>query len=302
MTNKPEHKEKVWTKYVHGRIAKNKNFNCALTGPTGSGKSYAALSWAEELDPAFTADRIVFTPSEFMHLLGEGKLKPGSVVLFDEIGVAMNSKQHMTAVNRALSFCFQTYRHRNLIVFMTTPHLAFLDSTVRRLLHTHGVTAGIDYRKQKSRLKLFSVEVDQYRGKLYRKYLRVKKGNRLLPITRVLFGLPSEKLVRDYEAKKTAFTTALNKRLLGMIERAEEKELGKEKTVVLTDQQRRVLDGLRSGMQVQRIAEAMAVSTTAVSKHKRALEKKGYAFKPATNAQGTTYFEVVEEPARVNRK
>lgn len=289
-------KEKTWTKYVKRRIEQNKNFNCAITGATGSGKSYAALSWAEELDASFSADRVVFTPREFMELMNKGNLKPGNVILFDEIGVAMNSKQHMTAVNRALNFCFQTYRHRNLTVFMTTPHLAFLDSTVRRLLHAHGVTTGINYKKKVSKLKLYSIEVDQQKGKLYRKYLRLKKNSRVMPITRVLFRYPSLELAQAYEEKKKAFTTALNKRLLGILEKAEEKELGKQKRIVLTDAQNLVLEGIKAGKNLRLIAREQGINTASVSVHKRALEKKGFTFKIVDANTSNSHYKVIEEP------
>lgn len=295
MTSKPP---KSWTRYVHRRLGRNQNFNCAITGPTGSGKSYAALAWALELDPSFDASRVVFTPKEFMDLVTRGALRPGSVILFDEIGVAMNSKRHMTAVNQALGFVFQTYRHRNLVVFLTTPHLAFLDSSVRRLLHAHAITRGIDYQARKARLKILSVEVDQDSGKVYKKYLRVKRGRQLLQLRRVLFDEPPATLASAYEARKSEFTNALNQRLRALVERSEEQELGKQKTVVLTDRQKAILDGIRAGASLTTIAGRLGLQQPDVSETKKQLEKKGYAFKMVRKTGEGTRFEVVATPGR----
>ena len=288
-------KKKSWTKYVHKRISANQNFICAVTGPTGSAKSYSALSWAEELQKDFSVDQIVFTPSEFMELVNSNKLKKGSVIMFDEIGVALNSKEHMSLVNKSLNFFMQTFRHRNWILLMTCPHLMFLDASVRRLMHAHAETVKIDRKKKKSFLKIFYCEVSQKDSKIYRKYLRAKKNGRLFPIKRVVFGLPSEHLIQAYERKKTDFTDALNHKIQVQIRRAEEEEYGVADTFVqLTDVQERVLEHLKSGLDLQKVGVVLGVTQQAVSNTKRLLMKKGYRFKQVRDAAGLHY--EVKEP------
>jgi len=44
------------------------------------------------LDPNFSADRIVFNGQELMNLINSDKLKKGSVVIFEEAGIGMSSK------------------------------------------------------------------------------------------------------------------------------------------------------------------------------------------------------------------
>jgi len=74
--------------FIHARIAKNKNFLAVFLGPTGSGKTYSALRFAETLDPEFGIDRVAFSTIEFMKiLLYDESIKSGSVIVWDETGV-----------------------------------------------------------------------------------------------------------------------------------------------------------------------------------------------------------------------
>ena len=56
---KPKDKEPSWVTYIKQRIRLNKNFIGFMSGPTGSGKSYASLSICEMVDPNFSAEQIV---------------------------------------------------------------------------------------------------------------------------------------------------------------------------------------------------------------------------------------------------
>ena len=80
--------QKHWVSYILQRIRNNKNFLGFLSGPTGSGKSYCCLRIAEEVDPDFTLERVVFNGIDLMNLVNSGKLKKGSVIIFEEAGVA----------------------------------------------------------------------------------------------------------------------------------------------------------------------------------------------------------------------
>ena len=61
-------------------------------GPTGSGKSYGAIRLAERIDPNFSVNRIVFTVKDFIHLMNQG-LPKGSVIVFDDAGLGINSRE-----------------------------------------------------------------------------------------------------------------------------------------------------------------------------------------------------------------
>lgn len=305
MSNSEIQKPKYWTQYTLQRIKNNKSLNLACTGSTGSGKSYAMLAWAEEIMSAqgkkFDVKNVVFTPKDFMQRINSSDLGRGDVLIFDEIGVAINSRDFMSVVNKALNFCFMTNRHRNWIILMTTPHLANIDASVRRLLHGHAVTLGVNQREKRSKLKFFSIQVNQDDAKIYKKYLRVKIGGVFRQVTRVNFGLPSPELLEAYEAKKLAFTKALNKHLADIIDQVEAKELGaiKKKAVVLTPPQRQVLDKMREGIDLTHIALDLGQTIGNVSQIKAALEKKGYVFKPNRNENGVFYDILEPEGSQV---
>lgn len=198
--------------YVRQRVGRqNKNFLCAVTGPTGSGKTYSALRFGEVLDPDFHAGRVVFTPAEFMTLINSGDLSSGSVVVFDEAGVTLNNREWQSKSNRLINFVAQTFRHRNYIVVFTSPSFDFVDVALRKLFHAVYETVGIDYKRSVCTVKPLFIQVNQRTGKMYYKYLKRRDSeNRLIKVTRYGLRLPSRKLRDAYEEKKLAFTTKLN--------------------------------------------------------------------------------------------
>lgn len=56
--------------WIKNRIKKNENANIFTSGPTGSGKSYANLSLALQIDPDFDPDtQIVFSFKELLQTI-----------------------------------------------------------------------------------------------------------------------------------------------------------------------------------------------------------------------------------------
>lgn len=198
--------------YILRRVHKqNKNFLCAITGPTGSGKTYSALRMGEVLDPEFSADRVVFTAAEFMRLLNSGTLKTGSVIVFDEAGVSMNNREWQSKSNKLITFVAQTFRHKNYIVVFTSPSFDFVDSALRKLFHAIFTTDKIDYARAVCICKPFFVQVNQMTGKVYTKYLQYTNAtNQKVKVTRHSFKLSAKPLRDAYELKKLAFTKQLN--------------------------------------------------------------------------------------------
>ena len=99
-----------------------------------SGKSYAAIKLAETMDKSFGVNRIVFTAEDFIALLKKDDLAKGSVVIWDEVGVGLNSKQWFSMFNKVVNWVLQVFRRRNLIVLFTTPDAKFIDSDTRRFM------------------------------------------------------------------------------------------------------------------------------------------------------------------------
>ena len=142
---------------------KNRNCLIIITGDTGTGKSYLALKLAQELDPTFTpeniSERVVCHPKQFIDLVVNKKdeLKTGSVIVMDEAGVSMASREWYSYNNKALDYILQTFRYQKLIVIFTVPNMSFVDSHARRLFNFYIETIGINFSKKLSKCKILKL-------------------------------------------------------------------------------------------------------------------------------------------------
>lgn len=265
--------EKSWIRYIRQRIKQNKNFLCFISGPTGSGKSYSCLSIAEQLDPDFSVDRVVFRGVELMDLINSGKLKRGSVVIFEEAGVEMSSRNWQSTTNKMLNFLIQTFRHRNFILLFNSPYMDFVDASTRRLFHAEFKTLSIDFGKKVVKL---NPQLIQYNGRLqrfYYKYLRLITSEGVVPVRRWSVGKPSEVLLKAYELKKSAFTDALNAEISRELR---VQENNKRVRSELTELQKEVLGYREEGLKIPEIAKKMNLANSSVWQHISAIRKKGY--------------------------
>lgn len=233
---------------IHHRIKRNKNALIMFVGATGSGKSYSAIRFGENLcylqEKIFTIDRIAFTAKEFMDILNDTeKLKKGDVIILDEAGVSMSARNWQSLNNKMINYVLQTFRNLNLIVIITVPNLTFIDSQSRKLFHLLMETQNIDFIEKKVIIKPLIMQNNPKINKLYLKYPRIKlKGKGVMPIKRVRFGLPSQSLREQYELKKTRFLFNLNREIEREIERNERKDMREFKIKPLSEQEQRTMD------------------------------------------------------------
>ena len=191
---------------------KNKNWLGIITGQTGSGKSWSALSMAEKIDPDFDTSKVVLEPENFLKNVAERTWGQGDVVIFDEAGAGMSAKAHMTKKNRIIDQVLQTFRRQNIAVIFTVPSKSNVDKSVRRLLHTYIETKGIDYKNNRNLLKWLEMDYNQKTDKIYYKYPKRKNSEGAIrKIKTVKMGKPSEDLIEQYESKRTKFQDRKNK-------------------------------------------------------------------------------------------
>jgi len=215
-------KEACWVTYIHQRIARKKNFMALITGEVGSGKSYTSLSIGEQTDPSFNAGRVVFDPLELINLIEHGekvdgemrKLPRGSVIIFEEAGVGFNNKNWMSKTNKMLNYVFQTFRHKGYILILNTPYADFIDSASRKIFQAEFHTMKILQQKKLCQIKPQLIQYNSRYKKYYYKQLKVLTTRGVRPIKYWNVKIPSEDLIKEYEKKKTAFTSALNKRAI----------------------------------------------------------------------------------------
>ena len=277
--------------YILRRIERNKNFVCCITGQTGSGKSYAALKEGEILDPNFDIRNVCFTPEEFMDLVnGKSKeLKRGAVIVYDEVQVTMGALDYQSLQAKLINNCLQTFRYMGFILFMTSPYFHFINKSARMLFHSRWETNGIDYTEKRCKLKPFLLQTNQKSGETYEKYLRAwTKKTGLVPVNTTKVGMASAKLVKEYEAKRKAWSEQNNRETTEMLE---EKKNGKKKAP-LTDMQVKVIHGLLNKKTVYQLAKELDVSNQTIYFHMKQAEKKKIQIKPKYKDNEVIYYEV----------
>lgn len=212
---------------IQNRLWKrNKNYLGIITGQTGSGKSWSALSIANTVDHTFNVEKCVMNPLEFMNGLVHKDWGQGDMIVFDEAGVGLSSKEYMTIVNRAINDILQTFRRQNIGVLFTVPSKTNVDKDTRRLLHGYFET--LDYIENSYALvKYHELQYNARQDKIYHRSLRDDKGEKLNPIA---VKKPPNDLIRDYENKRSKYQNEVNEQRLERIVEKMEKKRGKNKS------------------------------------------------------------------------
>ena len=192
-------------------LEQNKNWLAVFTGPTGSGKSFCALTTARQIDPEFNIERVVFKIEDLMDLLNSGRLKKGNAIVFDEAGVGIPAREWYSISNKAMGYLMQTFRNLNLAVILTTPNLSYIDTQIRGLFHAHIETERIDRKARKVEAKYCFIRATSRTGKIYYKYPRIFSAlGKETIVDAIRIPAPDTKLIKAYEKKKTEFTQQLN--------------------------------------------------------------------------------------------
>lgn len=266
--------------YILDRVHNhNENILLPIVGQTGSGKSYTALRLAELLDPSFKPSRIVFDSVSFMDVLNNGKLKQGSVIIYDESGVGHDSKNFMTKANKLFNYVMQTFRHLNIIVLFTTPNLGFMDKTTRLLFHGYIRMIDKNEKNKKALAYAYLFKDDPRFGKSRDIKLRVSFDGVVKPIKQLIVNMPSEELIDKYEVKKQKFSIELRRKIERELKSINFDSSKKE----LTPHQKKIFDMKIGGMSHIEIAEKLGIHPTAVSFALKACEKKGYDWRKVRN-------------------
>jgi len=273
---------KVIVNMAKYRIDNNKNYLFNVAGQTGSGKSLSALFLAEEIQKAtlpsipFDIRQVVFSGVDFMRLiLGDNPLPKGSVIIWDEIGVGMNAKKAMTALNIALNNVFQIFRSRNYIFISTTPDHNFIDKSTRKLLHMFMEAKKIDYKEGTNQLLVNITQFNTKLNKIYFHNIKYKEdGQETIVLPFIYTKLPSDLLLKNYNKKKEAFNARIYKHTMGMLKTL-------ENLSPLTDKQQQVYELNDKGFNAEDISKSIGKTKELVYVTLRAIEKKGYNVKRA---------------------
>lgn len=262
----------------------NRNGLLGITGGTGSGKSYWALSaiqtyYRKVLKKEFPVENIVFSPLELVKRLKyfEKENLTGEIVLCDEWGCNNSSHDWQSKTQKALSYVMQSFRSMNVGLVLTLPVLTMLNKSTRLLLHGHFITAGIDYENKTCKVKPLFHQLNQLTGKSFWKYPRINHNGSWRKLKRLSVGLPSKELIEVYEAKKTRFVSKTIDDFEALLEAEEVKGDKRNARPLLTTKQLEVFNMRKEGMNNKEIAEELKKSQSSISERFKGIEKKGYS-------------------------
>lgn len=205
-------------------LYQNKNWLAIICGETGSGKSYSAISLASKIGRV----HIVFTPVQFLKLINSNSLSKGDVIVFDEAGVGMSSREWYSVQNKLLGSVLQTFRILNCGVIFTTPNLSFIDVQARKLFHNYMETSYLDFDKEEAYLKVYDIDVNSRYDKVYFKMPRFYDGDRRIKMEYLVMDKPKPNLIEYYENRKKSYTIQLNKKALEELTGTKESKKKKE--------------------------------------------------------------------------
>jgi len=110
-------------------VEQDLDFLLVITGRERIGKSSLALHIAEQVDPDFTIDQVVFDTQSLYEQVYS--LKPGSVVVIDEGATAFFSRDAMSTDVKDGIKLLTVMGERNLFVIINVPSFFILDKYIR---------------------------------------------------------------------------------------------------------------------------------------------------------------------------
>lgn len=234
--------------YVGNRLMGefNQNWLSIYTGGTGSGKSYGSLRTCEMYYDAFkpvpfkdvARENVVFSAKDFMERVQQGNFERGDLLIWDEAGVGVNSRDWYSISNKAIVYVLQTFRHLNLGVIFTTPAFGYIDKAVRPLFHDlvafQGSFAKID-RSTYSLARTFRISTNQFDDKIYFRTPYFKMGSQYRGLAYMYFSMPGRGVRKCYEVKKEEFSQQLRKEMKEVMDDMDAKNASRNTEAVFNE-------------------------------------------------------------------
>ncbi len=193
-----------WLKYwTSKRIRHNKSVLGAVTGPTGSGKSYFSLGASERYNPDFSVDDVVFNTKDFLNTLNTKK--KGDVIIFDDAGLGIGARQWWEDQVMIFGKIVQSMRFKQVITYLTMPDIELIEKQSRLLLdiifQAHENEQGRFYVKLPKTQKNYNLKSHN----IYFIYPRIYYHGSVYKIQTIKYPMPSKKLVDAYEKKRQEY-------------------------------------------------------------------------------------------------
>ena len=210
-------------KYIQYKLKRNQSILTLWVGETGTGKSLSAISVAVQIDPNFSVDRIVFDTKSFLHLINSG-LPRGSVVIYDDAGIGISNKDWFKEQVKVFGKVVQSYRFKQIVTFITTPDISFIENQSRSLLNllmqSDPIEQGTFYPKIPYKPRNYTLKSGNTYYVYPRFLVRDKKGGLVkVKLKRLHFALPPKEIIDAYEKKKEEYIDAYYRKAEAEIEK-----------------------------------------------------------------------------------
>lgn len=216
--------------WMQKRLEQNRSVLALFIGPTGSGKSYAAITTALTFCPErFNIDNVVFNVQDFVRLMRYGNLQRGDVIVFDDAGLNINSRTWFSLQNNIFSMVTQSFRYRQIVTLVTTPDWSFIDAQVRSLFDVF-----FEATETQGLMKPFLHFPSPILGdrRPWRKYPQTQINGKLQRLSLIQFYPAPQSFLDQYEAKKKEQLEAHYEKFEKQLDFLEKEEEMKRKVVM----------------------------------------------------------------------
>lgn len=221
---KPLFPRTIWN-YTHHY---KKNFVMVITGSTGEGKSLTGVKIGELVDPRFNIDKVTYDSDEFMDAVGAVK-RSGEVIIWDEAGVGLPSREWHSVSNKVINYVIQTFRKDKACIIFITPDLSFIDVQARKMIRAF--TEARRYRREATKLWIYRMSIDRKSGKIYYPHPLYLVDDAIVKLKYAIIHLPAKELVVEYERKANKWKEKLKRDVIRTVELMKKKEGIRQKTI-----------------------------------------------------------------------
>lgn len=222
--------EPALIQFCRCKIDGNGNVVMLFTGDPGTGKTYDVMGFGEAYDPTFGAAHMFFDLRSLAKFLGKVALEPGkyrgTFIVYEEPQEEQTNKRSFSYAAVQFTRILSTFRSLNCILAMTTPRQSHLTKDLRDYVDIWATTTGIDRHRKIGYAKVFIMHHSETSRKVYKKFLRVRRGSEVYSVPVMGFRKPNQGLADFYEAKKLQYLNAMFKRIDKNIERREQERGG----------------------------------------------------------------------------
>lgn len=194
----------------------NQHVSATINGRTGSGKSNAALRLGSNIAQEvarikggnphdyFNINHVAIITSEEILTVMEIN-KRYAVIIVDDAGVGMGSRNWQKEENKLLNNILMTMRTDNTCLIVTVPNSFMIDKIPRNLSHWFLEMESANFKKGFTTAKIFQVRQQPRSGKIYHMYPHFHG----VKVTRTIFKRAPDDIIIPYETKRTAIATQL---------------------------------------------------------------------------------------------